>query len=97
MLRLEFVYLALCEHGLNSGPGFTLSSIREQVHDDCTLHNSFVDIEEILSRNPSVLLSLIPGGTVLSNSDDHIQAVVSKVETLSVTYRGGLYEPCWPP
>jgi len=68
-------------------PCLGLSSITEQVHDDGTLGDSFVNLEQVLSLDPSILLSLLPRLSVLSYTDDDVQAVVAEVETLSVTLR----------
>lgn len=68
-------------------PGLTLCSITEQVHDDRALLDRLIDFEEVLAWHPSVLYCLFPAGTVLSNTNDDIETVVSKVETLSVSLR----------
>ena len=64
-----------------------MSSVTEQVHDNGTLADSLVDFEQVLARNPAILLSLLPRSSVLSYTNDDVQAVVAKVETLAVTLR----------
>lgn len=81
----DSTYLALGEHWLDVWPGLTLGGITEQVHDDGTLVDGLVDVEEVLASNPAVLLRIFPAGTALSHADDDIQAVVAEVEALSVT------------
>ena len=82
-----FAYLALGEHWLDVWPSLTLRSVTEQVHDDGTLADGLVDVEEVLARNPSVLFCLLPASTVLSHTNNDVQAVVTEVETLAVTLR----------
>ena len=53
-------YLSLGDLGLDCGPGLALGSVTEQVHDDGTLGDSLINIEEVLSWNPAVLLSILP-------------------------------------
>jgi hypothetical protein len=79
-------YLAL-ELGLDLGPGLGLGGVGEQVHDDGGLANGLVDVEEVLAGDPAILEGLLPRGTVLSYTDDDVQAVVTEVETLAVTLR----------
>ena len=79
-------YLAL-ELGLDGGPCLGLSGIGEEVHDNGGLANGLVDIEQVLARNPAILHGVLPRGTVLSYTDDDVQAVVTEVETLAVTLR----------
>lgn len=52
--------LAFGDKGSNLGPGGRLSGIRQQVHDDGTAIDGLVDVEEGLSRDPAILLSLLP-------------------------------------
>ena len=79
-------YLAL-EVGLDGGPCLGLSGIGEEVHDNGGLANGLVDIEQVLARNPAILHGVLPRGTVLSYTDDDVEAVVTEVETLAVTLR----------
>ena len=79
-------YLAL-ELGLDGGPCLGLSGIGEEVHDNGGLANGLVDIEQVLARNPAILHGVLPRGTVLSYTDDDVEAVVTEVETLAVTLR----------
>jgi len=64
-------HLPLGEEGLDLGPSFALSSIlesvrgkgtryREQVHDNCSLLDCFLDLEEVLPGNPAIFHSLFP-------------------------------------
>ena len=68
-------------------PCLTLRSITEQVHDDSSLLDGLVDIEEVLARNPAILHSLFPASTVLSHTDNDIETVVAEVQTLAVALR----------
>jgi hypothetical protein len=68
-------------------PCLTLRSITEQVHDDCTLLDRLVDLEQVLAGHPSILNSLFPAGTVFSHTDNNIQAIVAEVQALTVTLR----------
>lgn len=77
--------LALGDERSDLRPGLGLSSVREQVHDDGTPVDGLWDVEEGLSWNPSILLSLLPGLTALSDTDDDFNTVVSGVEGLTVT------------
>jgi hypothetical protein len=53
-------YLSLGDLRLDSGPGLRLGSVTEQVHDDGTLGDGLIDIEEVLSWNPAILLGVLP-------------------------------------
>ena len=79
-------YLAL-ELGLDGGPCLGLSGIGEEVHDNGGLANGLVDIEQVLARNPAILHGVLPRGTVLSYTDDDVEAVVTEVEALAVALR----------
>lgn len=79
--------LALGDLGLEGGPGLGLGSIGEQVHDDGTAGDGLVDLEQVLALNPAILKGVLPRLTVLSDTDDDVQAVVTEVETLTVTLR----------
>lgn len=80
-------YLALNELGLDGGPGLRLGSIGEKVHDDGTTGDGLVDIEQVLAGNPAILLGVLPGLSVLSDTNDDVEAVVTEVKTLAVTLR----------
>ena len=80
-------YLALDELGLDGGPGLRLGSIGEEVHDDGTTGDGLVDIEQVLAGNPAILLSVLPGLAVLSDTNNDVEAVVTEVKTLAVTLR----------
>ena len=68
-------------------PCLALRSITEQVHDDGTLANGLVDVEKVGACNPAILLRLFPARAVLSDTDDHVQAVVAEVQALAVALR----------
>lgn len=74
------------ELGLDGGPSLGLSSVGEEVHDDGTLGDGLINIEQVLARDPAVLDGLLPGSTVLADTDDDVKAIVAEVETLPVTY-----------
>lgn len=52
--------LALGDEGGELGPGLRLGGVGKEVHDDGTSADGLLDGEEGLSRNPSVLLRLLP-------------------------------------
>ncbi len=78
------IYLALGKLGLNVRPCRALRGITEQVHDDGALADRFVNVEEVCSRHPAILLCLFPASTVLSHADNHVHAIVAEVEALAV-------------
>lgn len=80
-------YLALGEQWLDAWPGLALSSITEEVHDDGTLLDSLIDVEEVLAGYPTILLSLFPACAVLPHTDNDIETVVAEVQALAVTLR----------
>lgn len=80
-------YLALDELGLDGGPSLGLGGVTEQVHDNGTFADGLVDVEEVLAGDPAVLLGVLPGLAVLSDTNDDIEAVVAEVETLAVALR----------
>ena len=67
------------------GPGLGLGGVGEEVHDDGGLANGLVNLEQVLAGDPAILKSLLPGLAALSDTDDDVQAVVTEVETLTVT------------
>lgn len=77
--------LSLGDLGLDVGPGLGLGSIGQEVHDDGTLGDGLVDLEEVLAGDPAILDGVLPGLALLSDSDDDVQAVVTEVKTLTVT------------
>lgn len=68
------------------GPDSLLVSIRKQVHDDGSLLGSLQDGEQVLSGNPSFFDSLLESLT-LTLTNDNIDTVVTKVESLTTTLR----------
>jgi hypothetical protein len=68
-------------------PCLGLGSIGEQVHDDGTLLDGGVNVEEVLALNPTITLRIFPAGAALSDTDDDIESVVAEVEALAVTLR----------
>jgi len=81
------VYLSLGDLGLDSRPGLTLGSIGKQVHDDGTLGDGLVDLEESLSWNPAIFLGILPRLTVLSDTDDNLQSLITHVQRLGMSLR----------
>lgn len=80
-------YLALNELRLDGGPSLRLGSIGEKVHDDGTTRDGLVNVEQVLASNPAILLSILPGLSVLSDTNDDVEAVVTEVKTLTVALR----------
>jgi len=92
------VNLALGQEGFNAGPRFFLSGILtlgwstspdeygEEVHDDCALLNGLFNFEEILARNPAIFNSLIPRSPVLTDADDDVHSIVTKVQPLAMSF-----------
>lgn len=76
--------LALGQLRFDCGPRFTLGSVAEQVHDNGPLGYGFIDVEEISPWDPAVLLSFFPRGAIFAYTDDHIHAIVSQIQPLSV-------------
>jgi hypothetical protein len=70
--------------GFDGGPGLALSGITEEVHDDGAPGDGLIDLEEVLAGNPAVLLRILPRLTVLSYTNDDVQAVVAEVQALTV-------------
>lgn len=66
------------------GPGLGLGSIGQQVHDDGSLADGLVDLEQVLAGDPAILDGVLPGLAVLSHTDDDVQAVVTEVKALAV-------------
>ena len=85
--------LALGDHRAKSGPGLTLSGIGEKVHNNGTLLDSGVDVEQVLAGDPAVLDSLLPGSAILTNTNNDIETLVTQVETLAVTL-GAITDQC---
>ena len=81
----ETAYLALGQLRLDSGPRLALSSVGEQVHDNGALGDSLVNVEQVLSWDPAILLRLSPRCTVPPDANDDIETVIAEVETLAVT------------
>lgn len=77
-------YLSFDELGLDGGPCLALGGVAEQVHDNGSTGDSLVHLEEICAGDPAILLRLFPGCSVLSHTDDDVQAVVAEIETLSM-------------
>jgi hypothetical protein len=62
-----------------------LSGVREQVHDDRSSVDGLGNVKQGLALDPTVLLGLLPGLSALSDTDDDVETLVSRVEGLSVT------------
>lgn len=86
-LKAREANLALGDLWLECRPGLALRGITEQVHDDGTLGNGFVNLEEVLTRHPAILLCVDPRLAILSHTNNNIQALISHVEGLRVTLR----------
>lgn len=71
------------DKGLDVVPRLRLGSIRKQVHDDGTLVDSLLDGEKGLTGNESVLDSLLPRSTVLTDTNNDVKTLVSGVESLT--------------
>jgi hypothetical protein len=78
------IYLALGQLRLKSGPGLALSSITEKIHDDGAFADGLINFEKVLAGNPAVLYRIFPRLAVLPNTDDDIETVVAKVQTLAM-------------
>jgi hypothetical protein len=72
-------HLALCQLRLDCWPCLGLGGIRQQVHDNGTLADSFVHLEQVCSWYPAILLSFLPRCAILSYTDDDIETVVAEV------------------
>ena len=60
-LRVQaLAHLSLGQLRLDSRPSLTLSGVTEQVHDDSTLGDSLIDLEQVLARDPAILLCFFP-------------------------------------
>lgn len=81
------MYLSLGDLRLDVRPGLGLGSIGEKVHDDGTTGDGLIDLEEVLALNPSILLSLSPGLSTLADTDNDVEALISGIETLTVSLR----------
>jgi hypothetical protein len=77
-------YLLLGQKRLDGGPRLGLGSIGEQVHDIGGLLDSLINVEQVLARNPAILLGLLPRSTVLPYTDNDVETVVAEVQTLAV-------------
>lgn len=82
-----YAHLALGQLRLDGRPCLGLSSIREQVHDDSTLANGLVHLEQVCSRDPAILHCFLPRRAILSYTDNDIETIVAEIETLTVTLR----------
>jgi hypothetical protein len=80
-------YLALGQLRLDVSPSLTLSSVREQVHDNGTPGDGLIHLEEVGAWNPSILDSFLPRLTIFPHTDDNVEAVVAEVKTLAVALR----------
>jgi hypothetical protein len=79
--------LSLGDQGFDLVPSLRLSGIGQEVHDDSTLVDSFLDREQALAGDPTVLLSLLPRFTTFSDTDDDLETVITGVQGLTVTLR----------
>lgn len=68
-------------------PRLALCGIGEKVHDDGALADCLVHLEKILAWDPAILYGLLPALTILSDTNNDIETVVTEVKTLTVTLR----------
>lgn len=68
-------------------PGLRLGGIAEEVHDDGAAGDGLVNLEEVLSGDPTILNGILPGLAILADTNDDVEAVVAEVETLAVALR----------
>lgn len=80
-------YLSLGQLWLYCRPGLTLGSITQKVHHNRALGYSLIDLEEVGSGNPSIILSLFPRCAIFSDANDDIQSVITKIEPLAMALR----------
>ena len=80
-------YLPLGQLWLYCRPGLTLGSITQKVHHYRALGYSLIDLEEVGSGNPSIILSLFPRCAIFSDANDDIQSVITKIEPLAMALR----------
>jgi hypothetical protein len=66
------------------GPGLGLGSIGQKVHDDGSLGDGLIDLEQVLAGDPTILDGVLPGLAVFSDTNDDVQAVVTEVKALAV-------------
>lgn len=85
MGQFSCTYLALGDEGLDGGPGLGLGGIGKEVHDDGTLVDSLINLEEVLAGDPAVLDGVVPRLSVLADTNDNIKAIVTEVKALAVT------------
>lgn len=71
------IYLSLGQLGLDRRPSLTLRGITKQIHDDGALRDSLVHVEQICARDPAILLGLLPRSSILPNTNDDIQAIIT--------------------
>ena len=64
-----------------------MSSITQQIHDDRALLDCLIELKEIRSWHPSILLCLFPARTVLAHTNNDVEALVPQAEALTVSLR----------
>ena len=77
-------HLALRQQRFDTRPRLALRGIAEQIHDNSSLLDCLMDVEKIRARDPAILNGLFPRGTILSNPNYDVQAVVAEIQTLAV-------------
>ena len=87
LARCAISHLPLGQLRFDPIPRRALRRVGEQVHDDGTLANSLIHVEEVLARDPAILLRLFPACAVLAHTDDHVQAVIAEVQALAMALR----------
>lgn len=80
-------YLSLCKLWFDVLPRAALCRVTEQVHDNRALADGFIDLEEVGAGYPTILLRLLPAGTVFPHANDNVEAVVAQVQSLAVALR----------
>lgn len=80
-------YLALSEQWLDPIPCSALCRVAQEIHDNGTLLNGLIDLEQVLARNPAILLCLLPARTIFPHANDDVEAVVAEIETLAMSLR----------
>lgn len=85
ILDKDCSYLSFGQLRLDRRPSLALSSITEQIHDNGALGNSFVHFEQVGAGNPTILYRFFPRCAILSNTNDNIETIIAKIETLTMT------------
>ncbi len=68
-------------------PRLGLGSVAQEVHDNGALRDGLIDLEQVLARDPAILLRILPRLATLAHANDDVQAVVAEVKALAVSLR----------